>query len=437
MAPSAERIASRFLQAAIGDPAEFLAEFGKVLDKDQIPEQQLTAARNVIEGLLDAMKKGDNPTFWPGLSEATDQASRAFFAVSRIRTKIAEPGHKLFLSILQTLTLPPALRKKVEMASRDYIKAPTTPRLKNRSYGPDRYREYLDLYDKAMGILRSHEAVAKEAIGKGKAHSAEGEGATKINVGGFTLINTGGFSSDVMKNVIEVTKKAETLLKSSGFGEICYGDVQVTNTIHKSNVEAFYLIGSDELFIRANVKPSVDTVHTVLHELGHRFEHKKLKSLRWAVERLYGLIGGQEMKRVRTDLKDKIPPVGEEVTEKGKTYRVTKTLPDIKGYKVHLQRVDDPRAVASISLDGYLNLKGGNRDVDADPDFKGYVTDYAKKSPGENFAEMFAFYCMGRLPVLQSVAFEELCFGNSVGLGQSVFTARKAFVRWLLSDLPG
>ena len=120
----------------------------------------------------------------------------------------------------------------------------------------------------------------------------------------------------------------------------------------------------------------------------------------------------------------------------GKTYRVTLALPDRNGFKVHLERVDDPKWKASVSLEGYLSLKGEEaRDVDENPDYKGFVSEYAKRGgPGENFAEMFAFYCMGRLPVLQSVAFEELCFGGGSG---DIFTARKAFSRWLLSDLPG
>jgi hypothetical protein len=93
---------------------------------------------------------------------------------------------------------------------------------------------------------------------------------------------------------------------------------------------------------------------------------------------------------------------------------------------------------ARISLEGYLAAKGQNRNVDEEPDYKGFVTDYAKESPAENFAEMFAYYCQGRLPVLQSVAFEELAFGggSSHPLGQSIFAARRTFARWVMAGIP-
>jgi hypothetical protein len=66
---------------------------------------------------------------------------------------------------------------------------------------------------------------------------------------------------------------------------------------------------------------------------------------------------------------------------------------------------------AHISLEGWLKKTGKPREIES-PDYKGYVTDYAKESSGENFAEMFAFYCMKRLPATQKELFEDFIAGN-------------------------
>lgn len=421
-----QRIVTRFLNAALGDPADFLQDFGKVLEDMVIPDQTIQRARKALTDIQAKMPDPNrNPysEYTEEYQEASRVAYQAYGVIVHGRSKLAEPGHKLFLSILQTLTLPPPLRKKVEMASRDYIREPGKPRVTARGIFQDLAR--LDVYDKAMGVLGKHFLVAREAIAKGQAHTSEGEGATKIKVGSFTLINTGGFPAEMMQNIGEIVGKAESLLRANDFGEICYGDVQVTNTIHKANVAAFYLIAADELYIRANVYATKEIIHSVLHELGHRFENKKLHGRKRDIERLYRLIDGQESDQRWTSLKSRIPPKGEEITDKGQVWSVVQTLPTPRGFKVHLETVSEPRVRASVTLEGYLAFKGEDaRNVDETPDYQGFVSDYAKSGgPSENFAEMFAFFCMSRLPVLQSVAFEALCFGS--GPGEAIFTAQR------------
>jgi hypothetical protein len=285
-----------------------------------------------------------------------------------------------------------------------------------KQHGIDRYLEYITLYEKFITTVMGHARVAQDAIMKGRPHSEEGPSATKLRAGSFVLVNTGGFSSKVMDEVQEVMEQVERKAKSAGVGQVCYGEVQVTNTIHKSRALAFYLLANDELFVRANVKANVDTVHTVLHELGHRYAHKFLTGKNRDIERLYHLIGRQEYDRTK-DLRSKAPKPGEMVTTKGKTYRVLNTEYNRGGIRVNLEIVqpgsyDYPGAGprAHIPLEGWNALVSGGEHRDLDnPDFEGYVTEYAKRGgPDENFAEMFAFYCQGRLPPKQTVAFKEL-----------------------------
>lgn len=413
------KILSRYmvqkLADTIGDPKEFLKDFEKAVSAATIPTSTLDPVKKILEARVQAEASGtapplSDPAVRKELFEAQDIAYRTLFKVKNAHL-VANSGHQLFLSIIQQLTLPPALRKKVEVASRAYLKT-TKPRFKAKS-GPSLYLEYITTYEKYLSTLQAHLEIAKQALSQGKAHTEEGEGATKLKAGPFTLVNTGGFDAKQMGEVSDLVQKAAALAKSSGLEEVCYGEVQVTNTLSKRNVLAFYLIAKDELFIRANVKANTDTVQTVLHELGHRFENKFLKKGGAAV--LYRLCEGQERKKQwgLDGKKPKMPTEGDTLESKGKTYIVERTVPDRNGYKVLLKVEGQPGAKATVSLDSFWGLKGEDmRDVERDPNYIGFVSDYAKRGgPSENFAEMFAYYCMGKLPVLQSVAFEETVFG--------------------------
>jgi len=418
------------LSANLGDPKAFLIAFEAKIRDLTIPESKIEDAHKTLDKAMNVLKNPPSARYQldqvvPGYSQAEDLAYDAMFKIQRGNAQLTDVGHKLFLSLLQNLAMPPKTRKQVEMASRFYLKV---TKLRLKTHGASRYMEMLDGYEKYMALVRKHAETARVAVREGKEHA---EGETRIKVGSFTLVNTGGFSDKVMNEIADVVQKAQAYAKSSGVGKVCYGEVQVTNTINKSNYAAFYLISSDELFIRANIKADRDVVKTVLHELGHRYEHKFLAGKSRDIEHLYQLLSGQE--RTRKYDRDDLPKPGDEITEKGKTYRVVHVLPDRRmGYKVILSQPDDPRVRASIGIEGYKEMQGEKpRNFDEEPNYKGYVTDYAKKGgPTENFAEMFAFYCLGRLPVLQSVPFEALLFGRDKA------AARRVVAAWLRRLIP-
>lgn len=423
MDPLSTSIARRFVVAdAVGDPKSLLIQFEEEVKKaeSKCPPGSYALALKMKEQASEIVKTTGrfSSKDIPGYEEMSKLAFNCRVLLSLVSQWTSAYGNKLFLAILQQYALPPALRKKVEMAARTYSKTRHTVRRKP----PGQDFEYIGDFEKLLKVLRLHVDVAKDALAKGKEHAEGGDdagAATKVNVGSFTLVNTGGFTSKMMETVADVVKKAADAIRTSGLGKVLYGDILVTNTIMKDpKVLAFYMTANDEMFIRANVKANINTVQTVLHELGHRYQFKFLND-KPGVNRLYRLVAGQENDRER-DLQKamKAPEVGETIVIKGDLYRVRRVTWDRGGEKVVLEDPNNPRGgYASISLEGYLSHKGlapdRTRNFDEAPNYKGFVTNYAKTDPDENFAEMFAFYCLGRLPVMQSVAFEELVFGTS------------------------
>jgi hypothetical protein len=408
-----ERVRGRFLLREadyLGDPADILPKFEDAIRSLVLPEDKVEEAKKVLQEALEAGQKGLPMPVGPVLSEAENVAYKAYFSSARGKLKLVEVGHLLFLALLQNYTLPPAIRKKVELASRAYMKKVRRPIPK--AHGLARDLEYFDIYDRFISGAYAHLTVAKAAIAQGKSHSEEGPGATKLKAGAFTLVNAGGFDSQVMENIQGIVEKVQSLLKAKSLGEVCYGEVQVTNTLMKAQVLAFYLIAKDELFIRANVKENVDTIKTVLHELGHRYENKFLHNNN-GIFSLYRTLSGQEYEKQRAEKPEK-PEPGETIVSKGKTYKVTGTRWSGRGIQVQLERADDPKYKAHVPLEAWAELKGQkSRDV-SKPDYIGFVTNYAKKGgPAENFAEMFAFYCLSKLPQKQVEPFEQLVFGRS------------------------
>jgi hypothetical protein len=424
----ARLVMADLVEAGLDETRALLAEFEKavqILDLD--PEACEKARKTINEHFTFRLtKKGEPmpPALEAAYVPAVQLSEQAWSKIKIAVTKLPDAGRALFFSLLQNFSLAPAQRKKIEKIARDHDKG-----FKIRIPGSGAIADmkvlevYQDLYKRCQGELK----LAKDVIAKGKEHSEEGAGATKKRAGSFTVVNAGGFSSEIVDNVAEVMKKAEALAKSSGLGEVCYGDVQVTNTISsKKDSLAFYVASSDSFFVRANVKTDYDTVYVVLHELGHRYARKFLKNDP-GVDRLYEILAGEEAGYATTAR----PKAGDlwKDPKRGGTYRVRQVERKGRDTYVVMENVDDPNVVGRIPLEGYLQT----RNTDA-PNYKGFVSAYAKNGgPHENFAEMFAFYCMGKLPVSQSVPFEALVFG---GPEKETFRfARKVLARHLLESL--
>jgi hypothetical protein len=97
---------------------------------------------------------------------------------------------------------------------------------------------------------------------------------------------------------------------------------------------------------------------------------------------------------------DSWPDLGREVTFKGDNLVVLEVSK--RENKIRFGEPPAPgrvqRKVYTAPLEWWVrNIEG--KEPERSPDFKGFITSYAEKGgPSENFAEMVAFYALGKLP---------------------------------------
>ena len=443
MSDAAHRILARFRQGAlVSDPAGALRKLRQELDRW---DEHILDAHKIqdILGELNKLKARDQltPETQASLNRDLSALSKPLLSIEvfikRFYIDRFNGMWLIALTLLQKYSLPTPLRKKVEGISRFWAtkQKPRAPRLP-RGSGTERTLAVVTYYLKYIEDTQDQLAVLTEAMTKGRP-IAEGTAndAAKIKAGPFTLVNTGGFSDDVMQSVAAVCKKAADYAAMSGVGEVCYGEVNVTQKISKGN---FYMIENDELFVRADANTSERHLHTLLHELGHRYEHKFIK-YQGCIATMFMLIGSKH----REEMGKREPHRGDPFVSKGEEFTVDYVVEN----KVHLVPKIDPDKVrdqtrekilrknpgrnesdlkavidytaeaeiqtlhktkATISLEGYYQTMG--IDARAEVDFRGFITPYAGKDQSENFAEMFGFYCTGDLPPAQAALFEQQVF---------------------------
>lgn len=399
---SARRVLARYLQAdAVGDPKALLAKFEAEVNEFA----QHEATYNDLCELLKKLERAkDDPEAFALLRGEWNRQPGTIklkVAVGRIFGSLHESGILLFMGLLQQFALPPNLTKKAELASRFWSKPKLTVRKDNRPWAkPLALIEAVTAYGDLLSTLREQVALVTECLAKGKGHAdttEEEAETTRLKAGPFTLVNTGNFPPEVMKNVAEAVEKAAKAMTSAGFGKVCYGDILVTNRIMSdTSTLAFYMLANDEMFVRADAKATGDAVHIICHELGHRLEHKFLASKKREIAAMYMLIlkhsdkPGIEM-----------PEVGKQVEHEGSTLTVT----GIQGGRVVFTDSAKPGKQFVAPVQTWYKLVE-KRDPAEEASYKGFVSGYAQRGgPSENFAEMVSYYARGKLPAAQQKLF--------------------------------
>lgn len=401
--PSPTRVVARYLQAdAIGDPKALLEKFSEQVEAFAKVEPK---AKKLLDILGEMERAQDRNEPWEfnrlhGQWQTTDYKDVAdvYVAVEYGFKRMRGVGNLLFLSILQQLAVPPNKVKKVQAAAKFWSKAKMVLRKDKRKWAP-RHTEDVVAYGTLLSTYREQVALVTDLLATAKPHGTEE--TPKLKAGPFTLVNTGNFDAPTMERVRDTVEKAAKAMTSAGFGKVCYGDIMVSNTItSKSDILAFYLTTKDEMFVRANVKPNIDSVQTICHELAHRLQFKFLASKTDEIRTLYQSIarhvrfGGPEIP------KEAWPEIGREVEYKGDklvVLNVSQTLNKIEFGEPPAPGVYR-RKVYKAPVEWWLrNIEG--KEPERGPDFKGFITTYAQKGgPDENFAEMVAFYALGKLP---------------------------------------
>ena len=386
---------SRRYAMSIGNVPEIIREWGTLIERYETLEYELPhvlKAREYLnqhEGDPYEGKKQELSRYF-----SSKRYDYELFPKSSLRSLQRIEVQALFLGLLQQYDLPVEVRKKVEACSRFYEKT--------RFASPKNFEAGVVAFQKLMSLYKEHLALAKDAFSKATVRGVDAP--TVLRAGPFRVVNTGGFDESTMNNCARVIEKAVHLLAKKGLGKVCYGDALISNTLTKSKVLAFYLVSSDEFFVRANLKGKEGAaLQTIIHELAHRLYFKFLQSQHRDIARIYQTIKSK-VDQSTSDLEFEIrrnpdlsPKPGDTVVEKGKTYVVERVGygGSRSGYQVIMHREDDPSNKASVSLKGWALLKG------IKPESKpgsGFITPYAGKNDEENFAEMVAFYCMDELP---------------------------------------
>lgn len=397
------RVATRFLLAdVIGDPSDLTKKLKAGVDKfaDLEPKAEKLLAH--MKTLLDVRGTGPvpkDPSLFYQLTGAWNttmygDVSDIYTAVQYTFHRLKPTGTFLFMAILQQLALPPALTKKVQACARYWSKS--NLRIQKSKEQLPRHGEEVIAYEKLLKEFRMHVAIAQEALAKGKSHTEEGS-TTKLNAGPFTVINTGSFSEEAMEQAAKAVSAAAKLLSQIGLSRICYGDVLVSNTLtSRSNVLAFYLISKDEMFVRANVKADVDVVRVICHELTHRLDHKFLKSKQREIASLYQTLASKSDVFDPESLSDfEWPRIGKYYEYQGRHLKVVDV--DFRKKTVKWKDPKDPPNMSSSAPIQYWVTKIEGKPIEQQKGLS-FVSGYAKKSPGENFAEMVSFYAIGKLP---------------------------------------
>lgn len=310
---------------------------------------------------------------------------------------------KLFMSLLQQRCLPATLRSKVEQAVRFWSRKSVVVRPKQRGRVWEVEAE-AKAYISALEEIRRQITTAKEAYATPtQCATSEQAKDLRMEVGPFTLVNSGGFSKAFMQGSADSLGQAVVLLEKNGLGFVCYGEAHMTNRVARSSVAAQYIAATDTFLVRGFKKGTHETVAYMIHELGHRlidkFMSKETKNKLFAMYREANT-ASYTRRYSSEDVEKYLPQIGDTYVQGRKVLEVTKVMPTriylkLQGY------VESPSFhIAPEAWAENARMKAG-----VIPDF-GFVNKYSRTNEEENFCEMLRFYCMGKLPPTQAALIE-------------------------------
>jgi len=346
----------------------------------------------------------------PGLRPS---AYAAMLDMGSAHNYLAHHGaEQFFLGLLRSFSMTPAERKEIESAARYF--SVRSKRIKLPSEGwEEKYREHWQKLERMY-------ALARKIVVRGEACRDDQFCTARC----FRIVNTGGFDLKTMQAVQKVIDRAAEVLDESGFGALCYGDVNVTNTVMRSSrVLAFYMLGDDRMYVRANLRGVEGAaIETVIHELGHRLDNKFMSAdERIPVRALYRTFQNADRGNEPRVEGGSMPSPGDIFEHKGEKFRVERVASgfDGKPVMVYMRGIDPElaRVTIKLSVDGWRTRHGGR--VVTPP--SAFPTAYSQKDVSEFFAEMFAFALLDKLTPEQAAGFSpilEMLAEKLAGLGK-------------------
>lgn len=222
-----------------------------------------------------------------------------------------------------------------------------------------------------------------------------------VQVGGFNVIEAPGVSRSQAKGALESLQQAAALLRGK-FPQVVYGDVYLATTLQKG-IAAWYIPSEDKFYLNVKAKKSFGDVHTILHELGHRYENKFLKD---PAKKLFWDLSMRTVYKTLNFDKDLRDKVAVEVLNAVREARQGSAMPKLSDDAMAwLEIVPDVKSLTRGYMTGSLSEKdfvqrlSGTKDVQVETREVLHgplaVTPYGGTKPAENFAEGFAHYVMG------------------------------------------
>ena len=174
-------------------------------------------------------------------------------------------GEKLATVILGSREIPYSRADEFAEAAKLFISAARTP--------PDIGK----WYDRHLKKFQLLEYAAKNWKAKPEATGDTSQSSFKI--GPFIVHNTFGLLGEDLKGPIRAVKEAiqSVSLELSlvpGFEKVLYGNIFLVGQLKQPRTIAWYDVAEDELYIRTDAHGGHSNLHSIIHELSHRYWRK-------------------------------------------------------------------------------------------------------------------------------------------------------------------
>ncbi len=294
-------------------------------------------------------------------------------------------GISLSQAILAMKEIPQGKTKKLEVTVRVFMSA-------NR--GPNKPVEWVHRNIDAIAFL-------KEAINW--PDKKEDESNDRFVIGPFTVHNTMGLAGKDLEGIKDALARAVVLIKAlnvPGIDQVLYGDVMIVGKLKGGTVAAWYYIQEDVVYVRPFKHGGMDEIHSIIHELGHRYIHKFIDKASWYEWQKYH--DSVRWKKVDVNLKDLA--VGDEMPFKIKGVTGTPTIQSFEqmgpATKARVVYFSDTKAVSEHTVKKWIQ--------ESEEQLQRYPTLYAATSPAEHFCEALAHRAMGKLKEPNLSAFKSI-----------------------------
>lgn len=277
--------------------------------------------------------------------------------------------------ILRDREIPKSDLKKVERALRVFLKMSRAPNKPGTWWHKNRTH--------IQTILRTQTYPTRD----------DDDQRLSFDLQGFTVYNTIQAEGQELDDIHQIIEKSVKKMKASRIPvvpKLLYGPLNIVGKINKANWLAWYHPGRDDVAVKTRIQVGTEAIHSLIHELGHRWWHKFLEKdikSRWRTHHT-------RLSFKKTDYP--MPDVGEEIG-----------IP-FKGDKIyHVARVENDNYFIQEVEGSYVKGK----DIRKFMRRRNFPTAYASTDHEEHFCESFAMYCMGTLPDEHVEAFELIVLG--------------------------